>query len=201
MAESSSQSWRVHSAVPSRPHAPTLAPDGQWEHRAVRNHEQIREFCQFLVREWGGNRHHSYSIPAKGKSSAWCRTVDGKWSAVGLADAISKYAWSGKSFPENKAKFDQFAADLQSAIQRDSNGDVCAILKAIMHWGGVDNKHRQRRTLEWIERNANEISAKLSSAVNLIKDEQASLDAFDGVNLTMNSTMTRIVSLADPEQM
>src|SRR5205814_2041290 len=62
----SSQSWRVHSAVPSRPHAPTLIPDGQWEHRAVRNHEQIREFCQFLVREWGGNRHHCYSIPAKG---------------------------------------------------------------------------------------------------------------------------------------
>ena len=81
-----------------------------------------------------------------------------------------------------------------------SNGDVCAILRAIMHWGGVDNKHRQKRTLEWIERNANEISAKLSNAVNLIKDEQASLDSFDGVNLIMNSTMTRIVSLADPEQ-
>ena len=69
-----------------------------------------------------------------------------------------------------------------------------------MHWGGVDNKHRQKRTLEWIERNANEISARLSNAVDLIKDEQASLDLFDGVNLIMNSTMTRIVSLADPEQ-
>jgi hypothetical protein len=34
-----------------------------------------------------------------GKSSAWSRTVDGKWSAVGLADAVSKYAWSGKAFP------------------------------------------------------------------------------------------------------
>jgi hypothetical protein len=69
-----------------------------------------------------------------------------------------------------------------------------------MHWGGVDNKHRQRRTFEWIERNADEISAKLSNAVNLIKDERASLDSFDGVNLIMNSTMTKIVSLADPEQ-
>ena len=69
-----------------------------------------------------------------------------------------------------------------------------------MHWGGVDNKHRQKRTFEWIERNANEISAKLSNAIDLIKDEQASLDSFDGVNLLMNSTMTKIVSLADPEQ-
>ena len=107
---------------------------------------------------------------------------------------------SGKNFAENKAEFDRLAADLQSAIQRDSNSDVCAILRAIMHWGGVDNSHRQKRTFEWIERNADEISAKLSNAVDLIKDEQASLDSFDGVNLTMNSTMTKIVSLADPEQ-
>ena len=178
----------------------TLIPYGHAEKPAPRTHEQIREFCQFLAREWGGNRQHSYAVPAKGKSSAWSRTVDGKWSAVGLADAVSKYSWTGKRFCENKAEFDRFAADLQSAIQRDFNGDVCAILKAIMHWGGVDNKHRQKRTLEWIERNANEISAKLSSAVNLIRDEQASLDLFDGANLIMNSTMTRIVSLADPEQ-
>jgi hypothetical protein len=80
------------------------------------------------------------------------------------------------------------------------NKDVCAILRAIMHWGGVDNKHRQKRTFEWIERNADEISAKLSNAVDLIKDEQASLDLFDGVNQIMNSTMTKVVSLADPEQ-
>jgi hypothetical protein len=177
-----------------------LTPHRQWENRTVRNHEQIREFCQFLAREWGGSRHHSYSVPARGKSSAWSRTVDGRWSAVGLADAISKYASSGKSFSENKAEFDQFAADLQSAMHRDSNNDVCAILRAIMHWGGVDNKHRQKRTFEWIQRNADEISAKLSSAVDLIKDEQASLDSFDGVSLAMNSTMAKIVSLADPEQ-
>ena len=186
--------------VPSRPHATTLTPYGQWENRAIRNHDQIREFCHFLAHEWGGNRQHSYAVPSRGKSSAWSRKVDGKWSAVGLADAVSKYDWNGKSFSESKAECDQFADDLRSAIQRNSNNDVCAILREIMHWGGVDNKHRQKRTFEWIERNANEISAKLSNAIDLIKDEQASLDLFDGVNLLMNSTMTKIVSLADPEQ-
>ena len=187
-------------SAPSRPHVSKLTPYGQREIRATRNHAQIREFCQFLALEWGGNRQHSYAVPSRGKSRAWSRTVDGKWSAVGLADALSKYAWSGKNFPENKAELERFAADLQSAIQQDSNNDVCAILRAIMHWGGVDNKHRQKRTFEWIERNADEISAKLTNAVDLIKDEQASLDSFDGVNLIMNSTMTKIVSLADPEQ-
>jgi hypothetical protein len=187
-------------SVPSRPHLSTLTPHGQRESLATRNHEQLREFCQFLAHEWGGNRQHSYAVPSRGKSGAWSRTVDGKWSAVGLVDAVSKYVWSGKSFSENKAEFDRLSADLQSAIQRDSNKDACDILRAIMRWAGVDNKHRQRRTFEWIERNADEISAKLSSVIDLIKDERASLDSFDGVNLIMNSTMAKIVSLADPEQ-
>jgi hypothetical protein len=178
----------------------TSTPYGQRGKLAPWTHEQMREFCQFLAQEWGGNRQHSYAVPAKGRSSAWSRSIDGIWSAVGLADAASNYSWSGKCFSENKAKFDRLAADLQSAIQRDSNGDVCAILRAIMHWGGLDNTHRQKRTFEWIDRNAGEISAKLSNAVGLIKDEQASLESFDGLNLAMNSTMAKIMSLADPEQ-
>ena len=182
------QAWWTHSAPASGAHA------------SSHNQEQMRDFCQFLAREWVGNRHHSYAIPARGKSSAWSRAVDGKWTAVGLADAASKYVRSGKTFSENKAELDRLAADLQSAICRNSSKDVCYISRAIMHWGGVDNKHRQKRTFEWIERNADEICCKLSSAVNLIKDEWASLDSFDGVDLIMNSTMTKIVSLADPEQ-
>ena len=187
-------------AVPSQPLVSTLTRYGQRKKHAPRNHEQVREFCQFLAHEWGGNRQHSYAVPSRGKLQAWSRTVDGKWSAVGLADAASKYAWHGKNFTENKAEFDRLAADLQSAIQRNSNSDVCTILRTIMHWGGADNSYRQKGTFEWIERNADEISAKLSNAVDLIKDERASLDCFDGVNLTMNSTMAKIVSLADPEQ-
>jgi hypothetical protein len=188
------------SAVTSRAHASFSTAAPYRRGRIDEHHEQIREFCSFLAREWRGSRHHTYAVPSKGKSSAWSRRVDGRWSAVGLADALSKFAWGGKSFSENKAELDRFAANLQSAIQRDSNNDVCEILWAIMHWGGVDNKHRQKGTFEWIERNADEISTKLSNAVELIKDEQASLDPFDGVNLIMNSTMTKIVSLADPEQ-
>jgi hypothetical protein len=187
-------------AVPSQPLVSTLTRYGQRKKHVPRNHEQVREFCQFLAHEWGGNRQHSYAVPSRGKLQAWSRTVDGKWSAVGLADAASKYAWHGKNFTENKAEFDRLAADLQSAIQRNSNSNVCTILRTIMHWGGADNSYRQKGTFEWIERNADEISAKLSNAVDLIKDERASLDCFDGVNLTMNSTMAKIVSLADPEQ-
>jgi hypothetical protein len=191
-----------HSAAASQAHASPSTPTayGGETSDAVRNHQQIDEFCQFLAHEWRGSRHHSYAVPPRGRSSAWSRTVDGKWSAVGLADAVSKYDWSGKSFSENKAELDRFAADLQSAIRRDSNTDVCVILRAIMQRGGVGNKYRQKRTFEWIERNEDGISARLSKTIDLIKDEEAALDPFDGVNLIMNSTMAKIVSLADPEQ-
>ncbi|MGY4431209.1 hypothetical protein ACVWWO_003686 [Bradyrhizobium sp. F1.13.1] len=186
--------------MPSQPLASTSTRHWQREKRAPLNHEQVREFCLFLAREWGGSRQHSYAVPSRGKSYAWSRTVDGRWTAVGLADAASKFAGNGKNFTANKAEFDRLAADLQSAIQRNSNGDVCTLLRTIMRWAGVDNSYRQKRTFEWIEANADAISAKLSNAVDLIKDELASLDLFDGVNLTMNSTMAKILSLADPEQ-
>lgn len=188
----------VNSAVISRVPASfsTPTPFGSGE----MDDEQIREFCRFLAREWTGSRHHSYAVPSRGKSAAWSRTIGGKWSAFGLADAVSKYAWGGRNFSEHKIESDRLATHLQSAIQRNSNNDVCEIMRAIMHWGGVDNKHRQKGTFEWIERNADEISARISNAVDLIKDERASLDPFDGVRLMMNSTMTKIVSLADPEQ-
>ena len=143
---------------------------GQREKHAPCNHEQIREFCQFLAHEWGGNRQHSYAVPSRGKSRAWFRTVDGKWSVAGLADAASKYTWLGKNFTENKAEFDRLAADLQCAVQCNSNSDVCTILRTIMHWGGADNSYRQKGTFDWIERNADEISAKLSNVVDLIKE-------------------------------
>jgi hypothetical protein len=185
------------SVVTSRLHAsPFTSARGE----ADKNQAQIQEFCRFLAREWTGNRHHSYTVPSRGKLSTWSRRIEGKWSTYGLADAASKYAWNGKNFPENKIELDRMAAELQSAIQRNSNTDVYEIIRAIMHWGGVDNKHRQKGTFEWIERNVDELSVKLSNAVDLIKHAQASLDPFDGVNLIMNSTMTKIVSLADPEQ-
>src|SRR6478735_8347313 len=116
-------------AAPSPPYLSTVTPYGRREKRVTRNQEQIHEFCQFLAHEWGGNRQHSYAVPSRGKSRAWSRTVDGKWSVAGLADAASKYRWHGKNFTENKAEFDRLAADLQSAIQRNSKSDVCIILR------------------------------------------------------------------------
>ena len=116
----SSVGGRMHRAVATAP----IYTNSVYQLLANRNREQIREFCQFLAHEWRGSRQHSYTVPSRGKSRGWSRTVNGKWSAVGLADAVSKYTWSGKNFSESKAELDRFAADLQAAIQQGSNNDV-----------------------------------------------------------------------------
>ena len=136
------QPWRAHSAVTSRAHASfsTRTPYGSGRIDAIRNHEQIREFCQFLAHEWRGNRHHSYAVPPRGKSSAWSRTVDGKWSAVGLADAVSKYAWSGKTFSENKAELDELERFHSAAVSRRARGIT------ISNPPGIENRTGERGT-------------------------------------------------------
>jgi hypothetical protein len=101
--------------------------------------------------------------------------VKGNWMASGLGDAQSKYNWNGRSFSENKAELDRFAGQLQSSIRRTSNKDVCEMSRDIMRWGGVDNKHRQKRTFTWIKRNSDVIVRKLTVAVSSIKDATTSL--------------------------
>ena len=112
------QSGRASSVVASQLHASFFTSA---RGRIDEKEAQMQEFCRFLAREWRGSRHHSYTVPSRGKLSAWSRTIEGKWSAYGLADAVSKYAWNGQTFPENKIELDGMAANLQSAIQRNSN--------------------------------------------------------------------------------
>jgi hypothetical protein len=162
--------------------------------------KQLNDFCNFLSAEWSGARRHSYLVPNRGKSAAWSQSLpDGVWSAVGLSDALCQYNWNGQSLSENRKRLDELAGGFQRALMKGDDTRVCEVAKNIMSWGGVDNKHRQKRTFVWIERNARSISAKLREAARQIGDNANSLHDFDGENLIMNSAMTKIVSLADPE--
>jgi hypothetical protein len=88
---------------------------------STRTTNKFANFAASLpVSEWRGSRHHSYAVPSRGKSSAWSRTIDGKWSAVGLADALSKYAGSIRQAPSGKSNhsWNDFghSFDLQEAV-------------------------------------------------------------------------------------
>lgn len=166
------------------------------------DNDQSDQFCEFLSSEWRGTRPHSYRVPNSGKSAAWSRTLDpmGRWSAKGLQDAMLKYSWNGRDYASNEDELKKHGEELRSAIKRSSNSDVCEVARDVMRWGGVDNVHRQKGTFTWIDENSQSICQKLSDAVDLIKDEKAPLDRFDGIDLIMNSAMTKIVSLSDPEE-
>jgi hypothetical protein len=162
--------------------------------------KQFDDFCHFVSAEWRGTRRHSYLVPNKGKSSAWSQSLpNGVWSAVGLKDALCQYNWNGKSLSENKEQLDELAQSIQRAMMKNDDTRVRSITLEIMRWGGVDNKHRQKRTFAWIKQNAHSISTRLGEAIRQIGDSTNTLEDFDGDNLIMNSAMTKIISLADPD--
>lgn len=164
------------------------------------DHEQFDGFIRFLSDEWTGARPHSYQVPTKGRSSTWSKSLDpvGNWSTRGLKNAFEKYNWNGKTFSENKAQLDNLALELQSAITASDNPKVNDTALAIMSWGGVNNKHRQRRTKKWLSDNNRCLSEKIKKAVSLLHIETEPLLPFDGTELIMNSAVTKIISLADP---
>jgi hypothetical protein len=151
-------------AVPSRPHLSTLTRMGSGRNAQLATLSKYANFASSLP--MSGEETVSILMPFLPEEN---RGDGPERLMVNGRQLVWRMRYRNclerkKTLPENKAELDRFAADLQSAIQRDSNSDVCTILRAIMHWGGVDNKHRQKRTFEWIERNAGEISAKLSNA-------------------------------------
>lgn len=164
------------------------------------NQEQFDGFVRFLSDEWTGTRPHSYQVPTKGRSSSWSKSLDpaGNWSAMGLRNTFEKYNWNGTTFSENKAELDKLTLELQSAISASDNPKVNETALAIMSWGGVNNKHRQRRTINWLRDNNYRLSERIRKAVSLLSDETEQLMEFDGTELIMNSAVTKIVSLADP---
>jgi hypothetical protein len=163
--------------------------------------EEFAEFCEFLCQQWSGRRVHSYRVPNAGKSASWSMSLNpvGQWSATGLRDAMQRYSWNGQDFLCNEEELTALSRKLQSAIKRCCNDDVGEVAREIMRWGGVDSVHRQKRTFAWIAGNSQSIAQKLTDAVNLLADQNASLDRFDGIDLIMNSAMTKIISLSDPK--
>jgi hypothetical protein len=165
-----------------------------------RQNQRFNDFCEFLSEEWEGNRKHSYAVPKKGRSANWWQSLpDGTWRASGLKGARQSYWWNG-NFEKNETELNANAQKIQDAVRKSDNDLVASIAKEIMKWGGVDNPHRQKSTFDWIKQNSRGISGKIQEAIDRIKDENDTLEAFDGTNLKMNSTITKIVSLADPQQ-
>jgi hypothetical protein len=159
-------------------------------------------FNEFLGREWHGSRKHSYSVPVRGRSATWCRSLDplGSWTAHGLKDAMLKYFWNGKSFGATTVELADYSRALRAAVQKGNNNDVLRAVRDVLTWGGVNNPHRQKRTLDWLALNKNELCAKITDAIRLLKSDNSSLARFDGRDLIMNSAITKVVSLADDDE-
>jgi hypothetical protein len=175
--------------------------------QAVMN-DVIPGFTKFLAACWKkAPEQHSYRLPIRGRLSRW-RDFNGKWdgdrqiwTVRSLSEALEKYFWPPGDFALNREKLNELRDSLLKAIQERNDRLAECLVYKIFNWGGVSlAKDGASRT--WVGKQARKqaLCSELDRAVQLLKRTDAPLDDFRPGALRMNSSMTKVYALADPEQ-
>jgi len=87
---------------------------------------------------------------------------------------------------------------IKEALSQNDNHAVKNEAKKILVWGGL--RHRSPESWKWIENCANEnkLCEKIERSIDLLLHQDSDLKSFDGKDLMMNSAITKVISLADP---
>jgi hypothetical protein len=163
----------------------------------------LDNLAHWIVSHWESGFSHSYSI-AKSKSNVWKKwrteiqpTSQDTWWCESISQAAKHYSWT-----ESKPSFEELSIKLRCAL-KDRNSTTCAeICLEIFKWGGVARKQGDRSRC-WVQkhRDAGGLCKKIDKAVGLLRpDNNQSLDSFDGVDLLMNSALTKVYAAADSQK-
>lgn len=160
----------------------------------------IDDFAAWLARRWTQETfHHSYIERRTAHSKH--KSADSTWSIDCLAEARAKYAWNGKTFEQNAIETQKLARDLLTALNASDHASALSASLDILKWGNVHRptKAGERPSVQWLELAAskNELCNKIITGVTCLR--QANTERFDGKDLAMDSGLTKVLSLADPE--
>ena len=134
--------------------------------------------------------NHSYSITHK----SWAKNHgNSTWQCSSLIDARDQYWWFGDAY-QNQTELEDLSRELKSSIR--NRNESAALINAIkiLDWGQVYKgclsylikKHEEGRFFNSIE-----------DAVRILEsNDSAQLCRFDGIDLRMDSGMTKVYSLA-----
>jgi len=162
----------------------------------------LETFSSYLVKKWGEDFNHSFPIT---RHRAWCdwkqRYPDiskSNWSCANLREASERYSWGSDPTP--------LIEQMQTALASKNSDLVLTACKAIFDWGGVARERKNGGTEDASRRWVNEqvkkssLHSEIERAVQLLKDHDDKLDAFDRHTLMMNSAMTKVYWAADPDK-
>jgi len=151
-----------------------------------------RQFIDYVVSSWEDPRQYRYL-------SALARRDIGSAPHNGtLKDASEKYLWRNESFADAMERTTQMSANLLVA---PSEVNACHALHhqclTILEWGGLPGV-----SSKWLREmcDRQKLRAKINSAVTALTSG-SQLEQFDGVELPMNSGMTKIYALAAPDHL
>jgi len=151
------------------------------------NHEN--GFSEYLVDAWSEFRHSYW--PPKGNI---------EWKCSSLEDACKQYEWVGLDREKNNAKLDDLSSRLRQCLQAESsdNHELHHICLEILEWGGVEGV-----SSAWFRESCSErtLRQKINDAVEVLKEGRNHKDwnRFDNKDLVMNSALTKVYALADPD--
>jgi len=163
----------------------------------------LDDLARWIASHWESGFSHSYSI-ANSKSNVWKQwrtkvqpSSRDTWRCESISQAAKHYSWT-----ESKPSFEELSTKLRCEL-KDRNSNACAeTCLEIFKWGGVARKQGDRSRC-WVQKHlqTGELSTNIDKAVRLLRpDNNQSLDSFDGVDLLMNSALTKVYAAADSQR-
>jgi len=158
------------------------------------------KFVDYFSAIWTSQFNHAYKISSHSSWKGWSsKNPDKIWSCNTLEGAYRNYSWGSDIESTN---YLVAANKLKIAIKLNDSIETAKQCYEIFHWGGVSRKKNDISRL-WIQRHEEQkdLPLKIMLGVKkLLPISSSSLDGFDGSNLLMNSSMTKIYAAADPDE-
>lgn len=150
---------------------------------------QLEElWIEWLASKWNGKFHHSFIMPR-----------NQKWESYSLRDACDHYIWKKSDFFNTELALNKYSKALISSIEQGDSASAFEHCMEILKWGGVssDTKKGRRPTVQWLETkySQNNLCEAIASGIYALRAGQ--FEKFDGKDLFMDSSSTKIFSMAD----
>lgn len=165
------------------------------------------DFAKYVASLWSGSFKHRYAITKHLSWGTWrsmCPSQQSPdlWSCSSLKEAADRYSWGVKSDNQCNLNYDCLSDQLCKNIEAGNDNATAASCCQIFAWGGVGRSPKDASVI-WVDgqRKAKQLSKRLVEARKILFDPNASLKAFDGKHLLMNSAMTKVYAASCPNQL
>lgn len=160
------------------------------------------EFASYLASLWVGKTDsfmHRYETSKHHSWNLWKERDRGKdWWCLTLRQAAEHYSWPQRPVPHD---FPSIASHLRKALVTNNDAAAAIACLEIFRWGGVA-RTEDDGSRRWIKAQLAKktLCGSIKTAVELLRPGCAqALKAFDGLNLLMNSAMTKVYAAADSD--